>query len=926
MKRISLIIILFAIVCGNLKATDWSFFADTEFVASGDGTPARPYIISKPEQLAGLAVLLASEKYYADFYNKNYQLSADIDLDITPDGYSGHWDIPIGGSRLYNEGLSMPFQGTFDGDGFRITNMRVSLYFDNSYDFCGLFGRTEGAAIRNVIIEDVSVYCQVQNSYLGSLIGQASGTTIENCIVKKAYISTYDNYDLSDVVCGGLIGKAGGGTIVKNCSFSGTIYNSDGRNTYTGGFAGVCDGATFDKCFSEGLLAGIENTGGFIGYLGSGNNTIENCYSTCTISGTNNVGGFIGYTDNCMTKIKGCRSSGSVLGKNDVGGFIGFFKASGEITDCIAEVHVSGESEIGGFIGFFTGLFDYEISVSDCSSTGSVTGMRNRIGGFFGTCQFSENMNKFITRCYAEGSVFGYDNVGGFAGETSFRIFACFAYGDVKGNGNVGGFVGGCDGVVTDCYAVGSVKGNDIVGGFVGWNDDNAIVTDCYALGSVEGYRGVGGFGGLFESPVSNCFAGGTVFCENSKNYCGAFAGYIIPDINIEKCYFNKQTAGLANAAGVSPIDGIEGLTASKLTSGVLSGFSSDKWVFTEGYYPQLNVFAKSDNESIKLRSALSAVPLTLLNDMEMINDIKTIISLADKTSSGHLIEWIIDPAEKATVINNNLYAEKYGEWRTLTLRVGDAERKIKFRSDNSLMTTDILSLKINNVIVADHISSHYTYAFECGSDDKSVFVEITLGGYASTSAIAFTLYANQPQNITVSTTDGQTKTYTFVAEKRLSADIFVQRWNDVLAVNNNFMTNGGYHFTAYEWYKNGAKMSSDKGYIQEPKGLDKSAKYTVNLTTQQGDKISTCPAEISDEQTKATVYPNPVQRGQTARVETGITTNAVMQLFDVAGNIITKQTMQNPISEIIAPDTQGTYILQITENGESQSIKIVVE
>jgi hypothetical protein len=221
-------------------------------------------------------------------------------------------------------------------------------------------------------------------------------------------------------------------------------------------------------------------------------------------------------------------------------------------------------------------------------------------------------------------------------------------------------------------------------------------------------------------------------------------------------------------------------------------------------------------------------------------------------------------------------------------------------------------------------------YFIECDSKDESVFAEVLLGGYAKcTPASPLTLLANVPQPVTVTTADGQTKTYTFEAKKSLPSDIFVQRWDDVLAINNNFATNGGYIFTGYKWYRDNTELPSTKGYIQEPGGLKPPpVKYWAELTYGIDKSIGTCPAEIANMQKMAAVYPNPVQRGQAVRIgmgEAGETGEAVMRLYDAAGNIVAAQKLPVPVADVVMPDTPGTYILQATVDGVAQTFKIVV-
>ena len=904
MKRICLIIILFAIVCGNLNAqmaiSVWSDdFADS--FEGGDGAKDSPYIISTPEQLARLAVMVRDE--YAEYADKHYRLSADIDLV----GYAGqgggagsyyYWDLPVGSSQ------TLPFKGTFDGDNFSIISiLTVSGWYSN-----GLFSYTNNAVIKNVKIENVSIS---NVDIAGSLVGCADNTKIENCSVLNFSITNINKY------AGGLVGEARNSTIEKSSSSGKISCTLVGANNYTGGFAGYCNNVEFIDCFSEGELVGASAVGGFAGRIdGDLYCDVRNCYSTCKTFGTSNcIGGFIGIMNASWTKIVECRASGAVVGLSRfVGGFIGSIENTTNlmITDCISEGPVTGvDLFVGGFIGANYG----KITVSGCRATGATEGLSDCVGGFVGYSQGGDDV--VFSGCCAWGTVNGKNMVGGFVGQSYSDFTDCYAVGAVEGNSIVGGFAGTID-KTSNCYAVGTVWGNDIVGGFGG-------VMPVLRVGALE-----------YMPPfdVIGCFAAGTVLCEN---VCGAFVGKTGSSqigANYINCYFDKQTTGLVSASGDNAWSAtdIRALTTSEFTNHSVSSFQPTKWILDKGYYPQLRLHAESADETTKRRSALSVIPLMLANDSEFIGDVQTFFRLADVTPAGNALIWTTNPIDRLIVVNNVLYGEASDEWRTLTLYAGDAARTVQFRSTKTLITADILNVKINNQTF-DNIPAQYTYPIECESTDESVFVEIILGGYAvCTPGSPVTLFANQPQEITVTTEDNQTKIYTFVAEKRLHPDIFVQRWDDILAVNNNFTTNGGYNFTAYEWYKNGVKMSSTKGYIQEPGGLSKTAEYTVALTTQQGNKLNTCPAVIYNVKKKAAVYPNPVQRGQTVRVENEIGTGekifnaTVIQFFDATGNIVAKQILQNPIDEIIAPDAAGTYILQITENDESQTFKIVVE
>jgi len=889
-----LIIFLLALVCGNLKGqtTPWSVNYASSF-ASGNGlTEATAYIISTPEQLARMAVMVNKEP--VSYANKYYRVEADIDLS------ERWWDLLIGSE-------SSPFTGKFDGNGKIISHggglfgttrdaeiIGVRLTNSSSdYDTIDYIGLLIGAAYNTKVTNCSGDESKVGSSFynIGGLIGYAEESIISDCSYSgDVSIGYFINYDY-DYIAGGFIGEANN-TVILNCSFSGTVNGF----IQTGGFIGRSYLTTLNNCFSSGYVNGIEIVGGFAGQIESG--SITNCFSLCLTSGYFDVGGFIGNVwSEVEIIIKNCYSKGSVTGiSGNIGGFIGSFwgwEGESNIRECYSETQVTGIglcNIVGGFIGSIYKLYDSEnVTISNCYSISSTNGY-NIVGGFIGA-----GSDVTIERCYSGGSVTGYSVVGGFIGLSSKLSFSqCAAGVKVEGDFVVGGFGGLLDGELSSCFAGGLVSGNSYVGSFCG-GDGEISASDCFANSSV-----FGGYG---------------------------FVGWSYEYANYENCYFDRQSTGIVTATESGDVEGITALTTIQLTQNTLPpGFSDDDWVAVAGYYPQLKVFANSDYSILRDYSSINAVPLRLANNTELVSNIRTFFKLADKTPDGKAIIWGVDPFEKVTIYNNTVYAERSNAWRTLTLRAGELERTFHFRAPTGLLSAEILDVKSNHPNNGDM----YNYLIECGSNDISVYVDITLPPYAScTPGSPITLYPNIPQVVTVTSIDGQSNTYTFKAVKNLPSDIFIQRWDDVLAINNNFITNGGYNFTDYEWYKNGSKLPDTKGYIKETGGLSNSAEYTALLTTQQGNRLSTCPAVISTGlSSRISVYPNPVKSGQkiNMKLATDEQKSVVLQLFNPNGNMIAKQIVNEPEAEITMPETTGTYILQITKGDGVEMVKVLVE
>ncbi len=96
------------------------------------------------------------------------------------------------------------------------------------------------------------------------------------------------------------------------------------------------------------------------------------------------------------------------------------------------------------------------------------------------------------------------------------------------------------------------------------------------------------------------------------------------------------------------------------------------------------------------------------------------------------------------------------------------------------------------------------------------------------------------------------------------AARYLVQKWNDVIVVNNSGDSDHPMRFVAYQWYKNGQKIAdATLQHLYEAGGLDWDAVYTVDLTTEDGRTFRSCGFVPQQPQSVApsalVVYPNPV-------------------------------------------------------------------
>ena len=246
---------------------------------AGDGRADSPY------QIAGAADLMAfAEMVNGDKSGICAELTANIDL-------TGEDWVPIG-----VKGAS--YSGTFDGKYFTVT-LDITADGSYEYEYIGLFGYLENAAIRNLKTDGsirVTADCQ---SYpvvggIAACVGSYSGFT--NC--KNAIAITVDEGTvLNGNGVGGIVGMMYADATFEQCTNWGDI--SIGSNAYSmgvGGIAGYSDAVIqISYCYNYADIEYYDDVMG--GLIGSCNDiTAVGCYSAASAEPHNAPRGLEGKT------------------------------------------------------------------------------------------------------------------------------------------------------------------------------------------------------------------------------------------------------------------------------------------------------------------------------------------------------------------------------------------------------------------------------------------------------------------------------------------------------------------------------------------------------------------------------------------------------------------------------------------------------
>jgi hypothetical protein len=160
---------------------------------------------------------------------------------------------------------------------------------------------------------------------------------------------------------------------------------------------------------------------------------------------------------------------------------------------------------------------------------------------------------------------------------------------------------------------------------------------------------------------------------------------------------------------------------------------------------------------------------------------------------------------------------------------------------------------------------------------------------------------------------------------------LVLQRWDDVVVVNNNSLTNGGYTFVSYQWYKNGVAIEGANGqYYQEVGGLN--GEYAVMLVAQTTTGLvtfKTCDMFfVSKNLIK--VYPVPAGLKETVTIEVQLSSEelngAVLDIFDAKGAFVKSVQVNDIVIKVDGFTTPGAYFGRITTGtNEIKTVKFVI-
>jgi hypothetical protein len=551
---------------------------------SGQGTIDKPFEIYTLEEFNNLRVNL----------DASYILMNDIDL-------AGNEWTPIGTNIA-------PFTGILEGQGFTISNLKITKHFQN----IGLFGVSHGN-ISNLNLNGVDI--RLNNFFTESNIGSLSGTNsgdIFDINITQGTIIVNNIFDFPSYI-GGVIGRQNDSGIYQNIynNIDLSVNSNSSQSSSVGGIVGYAfndnkiilelinltnEGVITGGTISSGIIGLARNTdliltnninrgnvvsasylaSGLVGYTYtidfglSQNITINDSYNYGNVYSDDISSGLLGGTAYINSvSVNNSKNYGTVGNsnlnvesherRNISGGLIGQVTVTKlvSIKDSYNNGDIFGIGQFSGGIIGYVGEISQKLIISDSKNNATITGHIS--GGIIGSSEKANSID--FLNIENSGNILGSKYAGGVFGELQSyngRNGIVYNLKNIENNGDI----------------TSNLDSGGLAGNVVGSNDSQLIVSIFKNTGVIIGLRSSGGAIGYSEGNNGALSMDLSLFSNfgsvTSNKYSGGMIGYY--DTSLYSGYL-KITYSI-NYANISSLDysgGLIGYSKSTYSSVTIS-------------------------------------------------------------------------------------------------------------------------------------------------------------------------------------------------------------------------------------------------------------------------------------------------------------------------------------------------------------------
>lgn len=350
--------------------------------------------VVQASDLIGLSELIENGESYE---GKTIVLANDFDM-------SGH-DFPMLGvaqrSGAAPTDASKVFKGVFDGNGKKISNVKITYEAESGKAIVGFIPSLdgEGAELKNLTFEKLVI--EGGNAEQAGVVGTLTGgAKVSGVKVMSGSISSTE-------AAGGIVGRLMKAGTVENCENHARV-SASAHNV--GGIVGaayyIASGKTMtvSGCDNYGEITGKFAVAGIVG-LSCGDVTDCNNYATLVKGENASVGGVVG-EQKATGKIENCKNYADVEGGEGAstnygaGGIVGWVRYTTDgsyptadqntiiVSGCVNNgKHIKGASGVGGIVGAW---YSDGLCYGNTNFAETITASGNFAAGIVGNSQWTE--------------------------------------------------------------------------------------------------------------------------------------------------------------------------------------------------------------------------------------------------------------------------------------------------------------------------------------------------------------------------------------------------------------------------------------------------------------------------------------------------------------------------------------------------------
>ncbi|MHC5202776.1 MBG domain-containing protein [Myroides sp. LJL119] len=325
-------------------------------------------------------------------------------------------------------------------------------------------------------------------------------------------------------------------------------------------------------------------------------------------------------------------------------------------------------------------------------------------------------------------------------------------------------------------------------------------------------------------------------------------------------------------------------------------------------------------------------------------------INLNASSSSGLPVSYTYQDLNPVDFVKTDpqghLEFNSVGSMRVTAHQSGNENYNPVSSTQNLIVESQTLNIDqlIVNGQVFSNVDGDLTIELDCLEDQQGVHIQIKVNKGVEvwpSDDIQIEVVNGQPVNnlvdVTLSNESGKTKKYQIrLNPKADTSKVLLSKYDNLIFVNNNPQTNGGYRFSDFKIYKNDQLIASQQVYSQGQTiddQIDFSANYYAILTTQDGQILQTCPVKFAPEDLQdVSIAPNPVRLNEYLEInfksQNKAFTNSTYQLYNAKGQLLDKGVLTQKESKLYIKNTwtPGSYFLILKYDGITKSFTLLIK